>query len=108
MKFVPEWSVTLWRWHFICAGLAVMVLLVPINGVMASYQRKLQIAQMGQKDDRIKLMSEVLNGMKVIYSVIGYCFQPKHHITSQVRLYQWNEGIYRMSSHTGCICKVRK
>ena len=47
------------------AGLAVMILLIPINGVMATYQRKLQINQMKQKDQRIKLMNEVLNGMKV-------------------------------------------
>lgn len=49
----------------VLAGLAVMILLIPINGVLATFQRKLQIAQMSQKDQRIKLMNEVLNGMKV-------------------------------------------
>ena len=28
----------------VLAGLAVMVLLIPVNGVMASYQRKLQVS----------------------------------------------------------------
>lgn len=50
----------------VLAGLAVMILLIPINGVLATIQRKLQIAQMKQKDQRIKLMNEVLNGMKVL------------------------------------------
>ena len=30
----------------VLAGLAVMVLLIPVNGVMASYQRKLQVSWM--------------------------------------------------------------
>ena len=49
----------------VLAGLAVMVLLIPVNGVIATVQRRLQIAQMKQKDQRIKLMNEVLNGIKV-------------------------------------------
>jgi len=48
------------------AGLAVMVLLIPINGFLATLQRNLQIKFMTTKDARIKLMNEVLNGMKVL------------------------------------------
>ncbi|CAL4110031.1 unnamed protein product, partial [Meganyctiphanes norvegica] len=48
------------------AGLAVMILLVPINGIVATQQRKLQITQMKNKDKRVKLMNELLNGMKVL------------------------------------------
>lgn len=48
------------------AGLGVMILLIPVNAVLASFQRKFQISQMTQKDQRIKLMNEVLNGMKVL------------------------------------------
>ena len=48
------------------AGLGVMILLIPVNGVMATIQRKLQISQMTLKDKRIKLMNEVLNGIKVL------------------------------------------
>ncbi|XP_041372529.1 multidrug resistance-associated protein 1-like [Gigantopelta aegis] len=48
------------------AGLAVMVLLMPINALLAMKQRTLQVEQMKLKDSRIKLMSEVLNGMKVL------------------------------------------
>ncbi|GFR98147.1 multidrug resistance-associated protein 1 [Elysia marginata] len=48
------------------AGLAVMLLLMPLNGLIAAKQRKYQIQQMKFKDQRIKLMTEVLNGMKVL------------------------------------------
>ncbi|KAK2187609.1 hypothetical protein NP493_160g03030 [Ridgeia piscesae] len=50
----------------VLAGIAVMVLLVPINGYIAKATRKLQMEQMKHKDSRIKLMSEILNGIKVL------------------------------------------
>jgi hypothetical protein len=48
------------------AGLGVMILMIPLNGVIARMTRKLQVLQMKQKDSRIKEMNEVLNGIKVI------------------------------------------
>jgi len=39
--------------------------MMPLNAVLATYQRKFQVQQMGLKDSRIKLMNEVLNGIKV-------------------------------------------
>ncbi|KAK3735282.1 hypothetical protein RRG08_060049, partial [Elysia crispata] len=48
------------------AGLGVMLLLMPLNGLVAAKMRKFQIQQMKFKDQRIKLMTEVLNGMKVL------------------------------------------
>lgn len=42
-----------------------MVLMMPINGFVATKQRNLQIQQMKLKDERIKLMNEVLSGIKV-------------------------------------------
>ncbi|CAK8671759.1 unnamed protein product [Clavelina lepadiformis] len=48
------------------AGLGVMVLLIPINGYIASRAHKLQIEQMKHKDERIKVMNEILNGIKVL------------------------------------------
>ncbi len=49
----------------IFAGLAVMLLMLPINALIASYSKKLQVKQMLFKDSRIKLINEVLNGIKV-------------------------------------------
>ncbi|XP_074649425.1 multidrug resistance-associated protein 1-like isoform X1 [Tubulanus polymorphus] len=50
----------------VLAGLGVMILMLPINAVLAHFTRKFQIAQMKEKDERIKLMNEVLNGIKVL------------------------------------------
>ena len=49
----------------IFAGFAVMVIMIPVNGVLASQARKFQVRQMSEKDTRIKLVNEVLNGIKV-------------------------------------------
>ena len=50
----------------VLAGLAVMVILIPVNGVIANKAKNLQIKQMKNKDERVKLMNEVLNGIKVL------------------------------------------
>ncbi len=47
------------------AGLGLMILLAPINVIVAQKTRTLQVAQMKQKDSRIKMMNEILNGIKV-------------------------------------------
>ncbi|KAI8611102.1 P-loop containing nucleoside triphosphate hydrolase protein [Chytriomyces sp. MP71] len=50
----------------IFAGVAIMLIMIPINGTLASYSRRLNKIQMGNKDKRTKLMDELLNGIKVI------------------------------------------
>jgi len=50
----------------ISSGLAVMILLIPLNALIAAQMKKLQVAQMKQKDKRTKLMDEILNGMKIL------------------------------------------
>ena len=51
---------------FVYSGLAVMVLMIPLNGVVASKMKKYQISQMKDKDRRCKMMDEILNGIKVL------------------------------------------
>lgn len=48
------------------SGLVVMVLLLPVNAVIATKARKLQMMQMKKKDLRVKMMNEILSGIKVI------------------------------------------
>uniref|UniRef100_A0A0L8GHH2 ABC-type glutathione-S-conjugate transporter n=1 Tax=Octopus bimaculoides TaxID=37653 RepID=A0A0L8GHH2_OCTBM len=48
------------------AGLAVMLLLIPINVFTTSKSRKYQIRQMLLKDSRLRLMNEVLSGIKIL------------------------------------------
>ncbi|XP_040919381.1 multidrug resistance-associated protein 1 [Toxotes jaculatrix] len=50
----------------VLAGVAVMVLMVPVNAVIAMKTKTYQVAQMKSKDNRIKLMNEMLNGIKVL------------------------------------------
>jgi len=47
------------------AGLVVLVLLIPFNSWVAVKQRKLQAQVLGLKGNRIKLLNELLNGIKV-------------------------------------------
>uniref|UniRef100_G3NR61 ATP-binding cassette, sub-family C (CFTR/MRP), member 3 n=1 Tax=Gasterosteus aculeatus aculeatus TaxID=481459 RepID=G3NR61_GASAC len=50
----------------VLAGVAVMVMLIPLNAVIAMKTRAYQVEQMQHKDSRIKLMNEILNGIKVL------------------------------------------
>uniref|UniRef100_T1H0W7 ABC transmembrane type-1 domain-containing protein n=1 Tax=Megaselia scalaris TaxID=36166 RepID=T1H0W7_MEGSC len=50
----------------VLAGLGVMIIMIPINGWIAGRTKKLQVSQMKQKDNRVKLMNEILSGMKVL------------------------------------------
>uniref|UniRef100_A0A8K9XIF3 ATP-binding cassette, sub-family C (CFTR/MRP), member 3 n=1 Tax=Oncorhynchus mykiss TaxID=8022 RepID=A0A8K9XIF3_ONCMY len=47
----------------VLAGVAVMILLIPLNAAIAVRTR---VEQMQYKDARIKLMNEILNGIKVL------------------------------------------
>ena len=48
------------------AGVGVMVLMIPLNGLIAKVFKNLQIKQMKNKDARTRLMTEILNNMKSI------------------------------------------
>ncbi|KAM9817691.1 ATP-binding cassette sub-family C member 3 [Neosynchiropus ocellatus] len=50
----------------VLAGVAVMILLIPFNAVIAMKTRAYQVEIMQHKDSRIKLMNEILNGIKVL------------------------------------------
>ncbi|NXJ08863.1 MRP3 protein, partial [Odontophorus gujanensis] len=50
----------------VLAGVAVMVLLIPFNSAVAIKTRAFQVEQMRYKDSRIKLMNEILGGIKVL------------------------------------------
>uniref|UniRef100_A0A7E4VBL5 Multidrug resistance-associated protein 1 n=1 Tax=Panagrellus redivivus TaxID=6233 RepID=A0A7E4VBL5_PANRE len=50
----------------VVSGMAVMLLLLPINFLITMQIRKYQVRQMYIKDERTKMVNEVLNGIKVI------------------------------------------
>jgi ATP-binding cassette subfamily C (CFTR/MRP) protein 1 len=48
------------------AGVAAMIIMIPLNGVIAKLMKTLQMKQMKNKDARTRLMTEILNNMKSI------------------------------------------
>lgn len=50
----------------IFAGVAIMLLTIPLNARLSVFMKNFQQQQMKNKDTRIKLMNEILNGIRVI------------------------------------------
>ncbi|KAF9435665.1 ATP-binding cassette, sub-C (CFTR MRP), member 9 [Entomortierella beljakovae] len=50
----------------IFAGVTVMILMIPLNARLSVFMKNFQQQQMKNKDIRIKLMNELLNGIRVI------------------------------------------
>ncbi|XP_004625600.2 canalicular multispecific organic anion transporter 1 [Octodon degus] len=50
----------------VLAGVGVMVLLVPVNGIFATKNRRIQVKNMKNKDKRLKIMNEILSGIKIL------------------------------------------
>ncbi|XP_041517852.1 ATP-binding cassette sub-family C member 2 [Microtus oregoni] len=50
----------------VLAGVGVMVLLIPVNAVLATKNRKIQVKNMKYKDKRLKIMNEILSGIKIL------------------------------------------
>ena len=63
------------------AGVAIMILSIPLNGVLARYMKRLQKVQMKNKDARTRLMTEILNNMK------------------SIKLYAWAQAFLKRLGH---------
>ncbi|MGH0178511.1 UNVERIFIED_CONTAM: hypothetical protein FKN15_078211 [Acipenser sinensis] len=50
----------------VLAGIAVLVLVIPLNAVVASRMKQLKKSQMKTKDRRVKLLNEILHGIKIL------------------------------------------
>ncbi|KAL3882085.1 hypothetical protein ACJMK2_028457, partial [Sinanodonta woodiana] len=48
------------------AGLAVLILLIPLNAIITRKIHKQEDKQMKYKDERVKLITEILNGIKIL------------------------------------------
>ncbi|CAG9797144.1 unnamed protein product [Chironomus riparius] len=48
------------------AGLAVLIVMFPLSGIIANKLKNIQFRQMKIKDERVKLINEILNGIKVL------------------------------------------
>ncbi|XP_074603021.1 multidrug resistance-associated protein 1-like [Brevipalpus obovatus] len=47
-------------------GFTVMLLIIPVNSLVASYSKKMQSELMRKKDERIKFLNEIINGIRII------------------------------------------
>ncbi|XP_018417069.1 PREDICTED: canalicular multispecific organic anion transporter 1 isoform X2 [Nanorana parkeri] len=65
----------------VMAGLGVMVLLIPINAVLATKSKSFQTKNMKNKDSRLKIMNEILNGIKILKL---YAWEPSFEKQVQV------------------------
>lgn len=63
------------------AGVAAMIVMIPINAFIARFMKKLQLSQMKYKDRRSRLMTEILNNMK------------------SIKLYAWGSAFMDKLSH---------
>ncbi|EPQ19682.1 Canalicular multispecific organic anion transporter 1 [Myotis brandtii] len=50
----------------VLAGVGVMLLLIPANGIIATKNKAIQAKNMNKKDKRLKIMNEILNGIKIL------------------------------------------
>lgn len=66
------------------AGLGVMILLIPVNTVIAKWQRKYSQIQMKLKDERIKNMNEVIGGIKVLKLYAWERLVTFHNLASEI------------------------
>jgi ABC-type multidrug transport system fused ATPase/permease subunit len=48
------------------AGMLIMLILIPFNAYITTKMRFVQMLIMKEKDKRVKLMNEILNGIKVL------------------------------------------
>ncbi|SPQ22876.1 ebef6632-866d-439f-84cd-3a4a4182fd09 [Thermothielavioides terrestris] len=48
------------------AGIGVMIIMIPVNGMIARFMKRLQKQQMKNKDARSRLIAEIVNNMKSI------------------------------------------
>ena len=63
------------------AGVGAMILMIPINGLIARVMKTLQKQQMKTKDSRTRLMTEILNNMK------------------SIKLYAWSQAFMKKLNH---------
>ena len=63
------------------AGVGAMIIMIPVNGVIAKFMKTLQKEQMRNKDSRTRLTTEILNNMK------------------SIKLYAWSTAFMNKLSH---------
>ena len=74
----------------VLAGIALLLLLIPVNSWLSARVKRLQIGQMKNKDQRVKLMNEILGGIKVRPFPLLW------------RIYPWKNGEFLLEFGKNC------
>lgn len=70
LVFIVLWFYIGWSMF---AGLSVLVFLVPLNAVLSKKYNTFQIQNIKAKDTRLKMINEILNGIKVNKNLNNLC-----------------------------------
>ena len=74
------------------------MLLLPINAIVWTYMEKYQFSQMKKKDERVRIIAEILSGIKVIklfgweLSFIKKINEIRKQEIDQLRIFQYLEA----------------
>ena len=80
------------------SGLGLLLLLLPINAIVWTYMEKYQFSQMKKKDERVRIIAEILSGIKVIklfgweLSFIKKINEIRKEEIDQLRIFQYLEA----------------
>lgn len=83
---------------FLISGLGVLLILFPVNAVIWAVMEKYQSAQMIKKDQRVRLISEILGGIKVLklyaweLSFVKRINSLREEEVHQLKVFQFLEG----------------
>ncbi|CAG7825609.1 unnamed protein product, partial [Allacma fusca] len=80
------------------AGLALMILLVPVTALVANLREKMQTEQMEAKDERVNLINEVLSGIKVLKF---YAWEPSFEEEIK-KIRQKEINIFKKQAYVDC------
>lgn len=85
----------------VLAGLGLLLLLVPFNGVIAYHQQRLQHKNLLWKDKRIKMVNEVLSGIKVIFepSLLCVIYIKVNILYIYIRIYKYIVPLIKITSY---------
>ncbi|KAI0887499.1 P-loop containing nucleoside triphosphate hydrolase protein [Annulohypoxylon maeteangense] len=70
------------------SGIGVMIIMIPINGFIARFMKRLQKTQMKNKDARSRLIAEIINNMKSIklYAWSGAFMNKLNYVRNDLEL----------------------
>ncbi len=80
-------------------GVAVMIVSIPLNTIMARFLKRLQEEQMKNRDKRTRLMSELLANIRRFETSECYASLLRLTYRDSIKLYAWENAFTRWVSN---------